>query len=100
MSLFNHHVVVGSDSFCYNHSNPVCAGCCPSGAEAPPLVNANSRLDILRFYKLLPYLGCLATVCNALGSVSLILRGQTSTPPKPQGEVALISQITGNLVLG
>lgn len=71
------------------------------GAERPPLVvDANSRLDIFCFRKPLPYFGCLATVCNTLESVSLILHGQTSTPPKPQGEVALISQITGNLVLG
>uniref|UniRef100_A0A8C9LEB9 BHLH domain-containing protein n=1 Tax=Pavo cristatus TaxID=9049 RepID=A0A8C9LEB9_PAVCR len=49
---------------------------------------------------LLPYLGCLVAVCNVFGSVSLILHGQTSTPPKPQGEVALISQLAGSLVLG
>lgn len=70
------------------------------GAERLPLVDANSRPDIFCFCKLLPYFSCLATVCNTPGSVSLILHGQTSTPPKPQGEVALISQITGNLVLG
>lgn len=99
-SILNHRTVVGSDSFCYNHCNPAHAGCCPSGAERPSLVDANSRLDISCFFKLLLYLGCLETVCNTLGSVSLILRGQTSAPPKPQGEVALISQITGNPVLG
>ena len=65
-----------------------------------PFGNVNPRRALLCFSALLPYLGCLVAVCNVFGSVSLILHGQTSTPLKPQGEVALISQLAGNLVLG
>lgn len=65
-----------------------------------PFGNVNPRRALFCFSALLPYLGCLVAVCNVFGSVSLILHGQTSTPLKPQGEVALISQLAGNLVLG
>ena len=65
-----------------------------------PFENVNPRRVLFCFSELFPYLGCLVAVCNVFGSVSLILQGQTSTPLKPQGEVALISQLAGSLVLG